>query len=84
MRVSILLFALAKHKAGAASVDLDLAEPATVASLKQALGKVCPALLPLMPVFRVAINAEYATDDQAIPNDAELALIPPVSGGFRP
>ena len=29
----------------------------------------------------VAINQEYATDDQAIHPGDEIAIIPPVSGG---
>ena len=31
--------------------------------------------------FSMAINMEYATDEQFIKNDDTVALIPPVSGG---
>ena len=41
-----------------------------------------PTLGPLLPSCRIAINAEYAVDDrQTIPPGAEVAAIPPVSGG---
>ena len=31
--------------------------------------------------FMIAVNQEYATDDQTISSDDEIAIIPPVSGG---
>ena len=81
MRATVLLFALARAKAGRPSLSVDLPDPATVADLKSALALACPALAPLLPTIRLAINSEYALDDQIIPPGAELAAIPPVSGG---
>jgi molybdopterin converting factor small subunit len=81
VRVSIQLFALARERAGRSVWDLELPQAATVADLKTALGATCPALASLVPNLRIAINAEYALDDQPIPPGAELAAIPPVSGG---
>ena len=84
MRATVLLFALAREKAGRPSLSVDLPEAATVADLKSALAIACPSLAPLLPTIRLAINSEYATDDQPIPPGAELAAIPPVSGGALP
>lgn len=81
MRVDVLLFAAAKARAGSATHAVELAEPATVADLKAALGRSCPALAPLIPACRVAVDAAYAADADPIPPGAEVALIPPVSGG---
>jgi molybdopterin converting factor subunit 1 len=81
VQVSLLLFAAARQKAGVPSLVLDLPEPATVADLKAALATACPALAPYLPSLRIAINSEYAPDDGPIPAGAELAAIPPVSGG---
>lgn len=81
MQATLLLFAAAKQKAGTSSLVLNLPEPATVADLKAALATACPALAPYMPSMRIAVDAEYAADDRAIPPGAELAAIPPVSGG---
>jgi MoaE-MoaD fusion protein len=82
VQVTILLFALAKEKAGRPTLTLTLPDPAQVSDLKAALAQACPALAPLLPTLRIAINSEYALDDaQIIPNGAELAAIPPVSGG---
>ncbi|MBX6315965.1 MAG: MoaD/ThiS family protein [Isosphaeraceae bacterium] len=81
MRATIRLFALAKQRAGRPQVELDLPEPATVADLKRALGAAVPSLAPLLPNLLIAVDAEYAADDRPIPPGAELAVIPPVSGG---
>jgi molybdopterin converting factor small subunit len=82
VRLTVRLFALARQRAGRAEVAVDVAEPATVAALKQALAAAYPDLAPLVPQWMIAIDAEYAHDDQQrIPPGAEVAAIPPVSGG---
>ncbi len=81
MRATVLLFALAKERAGRPTLTVDLPDPATVADLKSALAFACPALGPLLPTLRIAVDAEYAGDDRAIAPGSELAVIPPVSGG---
>ena len=81
MQATVLLFALAKDRAGRASIAVELPEASTVADLKAALARSCPALAHLLPTIRIAINSEYAPEDRSIPPGAELAAIPPVSGG---
>jgi len=81
MRVTVLLFAAARVRAGSPTWVVELAEPATVADLKAALGESCPALVPLMKSSRVAVDATYAADDHPISLTSEVAIIPPVSGG---
>lgn len=81
MLTRIRLFAIARERAGAAEVSVDLAEGATVAALRARLAEQLPALRPLLPNVMVAVDAEYAADDLVIPRGAEIALIPPVSGG---
>jgi molybdopterin converting factor subunit 1 len=81
VRVSVRLFALARQRAGRPTVELALAEPATVATLKQALIEAVPALAPLLPSLLFAVDSEYAADHQVIRPGAEVAAIPPVSGG---
>jgi molybdopterin synthase catalytic subunit len=82
MRVEVLCFALARQLAGSPRIVVDLPDPATIADLRAALALACPALGPLLPHTRLAVNNAYATDDTAeLPPDAEVALIPPVSGG---
>ena len=52
----------------------------TVAELKEQLLNEYPELRSLKSFF-VAVDNTYATDDAAIHEAAEIALIPPVSGG---
>lgn len=80
-RVSLHLFAVARQRAGAPVVTLELPEGATVSTLKSVLVETFPALAPIVPSLMIAIDNDYATDDTPIPPDAELAAIPPVSGG---
>ena len=82
VRVTVRLFALARQRAGRAEVVLDVSAPATVAAVKRALAATFPELAPLVPQLMIAIDSEYASDDQRlIPPGAEVAAIPPVSGG---
>lgn len=81
MRVQVLFFAKARDLAGGPSRELTLKDGATVADLRRALGDAIPALNPLLPRLHVAINNDYAADSDTVPQDAEIACFPPVSGG---
>ncbi|HYZ71106.1 MAG TPA: molybdenum cofactor biosynthesis protein MoaE [Thermoleophilaceae bacterium] len=76
MQVTVRLFAMLRERAGANEVSLELPEGARVADAIAALGGVADGL-PLV----MAVNREYAPDDQVLDPGDELALIPPVSGG---
>lgn len=81
IRVEVQLFAVARQLAGRETVAVSLAEPATVGRLRQALGEQFPALASVLPHVMFAVNAEYADDQSVIPSGAQVACIPPVSGG---
>jgi MoaE-MoaD fusion protein len=78
--LTILYFAAARDAAGTAREDL-AAGPATVADLRRALAERHPALARVLPRCRLAVNEEVAEDGDALPDGAEIAVIPPVSGG---
>ena len=80
-RVRVLLFALAKDRAGCSELEIELKHGSTVADLRTALGERVPALRPLLSTVMIAVNEEYAGDDVPISAGSRLALIPPVSGG---
>ena len=84
MLVTVLLFASARVQAGSPTLVVELAEPADVAGLKQALVRVCPRLVGLMASSRIAIDSAYADDEDSIPPGSEVAVIQPVSGGAWP
>lgn len=77
----VLLFARARELAGVAELAMTFSECARVADVRRDLAARFPALAALLPRCAVAINGEYADDAAPMPADAELAIIPPVSGG---
>ncbi|MGL4420660.1 MAG: MoaD/ThiS family protein [Gemmataceae bacterium] len=81
MTLEVLLFAAARDLVGAPRVAVELAEGATVAMLRWKLAGDYPSLVGLLPRCAIAVNQEYATDEFAIPPQAEVAIVPPVSGG---
>ena len=81
MRLRIALFAVARERAGRGVIEVEVSEGATVADLRTAIAAEYPALATLLPATRIAVNADYARDDFPLPAAAEIALIPPVSGG---
>ena len=81
MMVRVRLFALAAQVAGADVVEVSLDEHPTIADLRKALSYNCPALAAMLPHFMFAVNSDYAADQSPIPDGAEIACIPPVSGG---
>jgi molybdopterin synthase catalytic subunit len=52
-----------------------------VKDLKQRLGQSFPGLAPALETSLVSINHEFAFDEDPVPEGAEVALFPPVSGG---
>jgi molybdopterin converting factor subunit 1 len=84
MQVSVRLFAILRERAGRDSVELALADGATVADALDAL-RVEPGLdelLGRLPV-RMAVNRDYASLETKLAQGDELALVPPVSGGAQ-
>ena len=73
------LFAMLRERAGAREVILELPEGARVSDALAELGTIAEGL-PLV----MAVNREYAPEDQVLDPGDELALIPPVSGGEAP
>lgn len=79
--VNVHLFARARDLAGTAVVQLDLSDGATVGDVRKQLALRFPALGPLLQRSALAVNNEFADDSQAVVAGAEIALLPPVSGG---
>jgi molybdopterin converting factor subunit 1 len=81
MMIRVRMFARARDLAGADAVAVELPPGATVADLRAGLGETYPALGPLLARSAMAVDEEFAEDSVVIPAGAELALLPPVSGG---
>jgi molybdopterin synthase catalytic subunit len=81
MRVRLLAFASASDALGTGELELELPGPARVADLRAWLDARYPALAPLWPRLAVAVNGSIARSDDPLSEGAEVALLPPVSGG---
>ena len=80
-RVLVRLFGPAREAAGSASVELELAAGATAADAVAAVRSALPALAPLLPRSRVAVNLEYVDARTPLVSGDEIAILPPVGGG---
>jgi len=79
--VQLKMFAVARQLAGQDVVELTLPEGARVADLRGCLAEKYPELADLSDHLMFAIDTEYVSNDTEIPVGAEVACIPPVSGG---
>lgn len=81
MRLTVLLFAALRERAGTAELVLeDLPEALDVAGLKRELCERLPQLGSLDHV-RGVLESTYVSETAKLTDGATLALIPPVSGG---
>jgi molybdopterin converting factor subunit 1 len=81
VNVEVKLFAVAKQLAGSETVAVELAAGATVRELRDALAAQHAELRDITQRAMIAIDAEYVHNDVVVPENSEIALIPPVSGG---
>ena len=80
-QVKTLFFATLRDRAGVKSIEMEIPNQTKVAEFKNILTEKFPGLAGLMSHTLVSINHEYVFDEAIIPNNAEIALFPPVSGG---
>jgi molybdopterin converting factor small subunit len=79
--VQVRLFAAARDLVGREWVQLTLPEPATVGVCRRELVSYWPTLAPLLARCRIAVNHEFVGDDESVPQEAIVAVLPPVGGG---
>ena len=80
MRVDVLLFAALKDELGP-SVSIEIAEPATVATLRAALAAAHPAVARFGDRAKAAVNETWAAESDPVRAGDTVALLPPVAGG---
>jgi molybdopterin converting factor subunit 1 len=83
MKLRVLYFARLRERFGVAEEQIEFAG-ATAADLVaqlQARGGVWAEELAAGQAFRVAVNQDIVALDAALPDHAEVAIFPPVTGG---
>ena len=81
MRLRLLCFGRLREIL-APEMVVELASPASVADLWQALRAQYPALAPYEGAVAVAVNQSFAAPSTLLSEGDEVALLPPVSGGL--
>ncbi len=79
--MKIILFATLRDRAKAGVVEIALDGPISVAGLRGEVARQHTALAELVPQSLVAVNLEFAFDEDMVKPGDEVALFPPVSGG---
>ncbi len=77
--IHIKCFGIAKEIVDSELAKIE-ADKITVADLRKKMNADYKAFTQING-YMVAVNQEYATDDQIINSGDEVAIIPPVSGG---
>ena len=81
VKIALLAFASAGDILGTGETTLELAPRTTLAQLKTLLEERHPPLRGLWSRLAIAVNGDLRSDDTALADGDEVALLPPVSGG---
>ncbi len=80
-KIKLLFFATLRDQAGTRSAEIEIPDGTTVEALKERITTDYPGLKLAVETALIAINREYADPEAVVPDGAEVALFPPVSGG---
>jgi molybdopterin converting factor subunit 1 len=80
-RIRVLFFATLRDRAGTKSLEIEIPEDTTVQGLKDQIAGDYPNLKQSMDTVVISINREFAFNENLVPENAEVAMFPPVSGG---
>lgn len=79
--ITVLFFASLKELTGVKEAALEIPAECSIADLKNLLVEKYPRLEPALGSALISVNREFAFEEETIPDRAEVALFPPVSGG---
>ncbi len=80
-KITILFFATLRDKAGMRETEFEVPGGTTINGLKALLSESFEGIGPTLTSAVMSINREFAFDADEIPDGAEIAIFPPVSGG---
>jgi molybdopterin converting factor subunit 1 len=81
MQLNVLFFGLLRDVFGT-SETITVPDDTTVADLVSYYRDKAPHLAKLWDSIAVSVNEQYATASQPLADNDEVALLPPVSGGY--
>jgi molybdopterin converting factor subunit 1 len=77
----ILFFATLRDKTGVREITIEFPQGSHIADIKKTVLEKYPTIGQIMETMIVALNHQFAFDEDIVPNEAEIAMFPPVSGG---
>jgi molybdopterin converting factor subunit 1 len=77
----VLFFATLRDKTGIREAIIEFPPGSLISDIKKQILETYPNLRPSMETIIVAMNHEFAFDENIVQDGAEIALFPPVSGG---
>jgi MoaE-MoaD fusion protein len=81
VKIRLLAFASAGDALGTTEMDLEISDGSRVSDLRTRLDQDYPKIVPLWPRLAVAMDGRIVSSEELLQNGAEVALLPPVSGG---
>jgi molybdopterin synthase catalytic subunit len=81
VKIRLLAFASAGDALGTTEMEIELAEGSRVSDLRARLDRDHPKIAPLWTRLAVAMDGRIVPPDTLLEDAAEVALLPPVSGG---
>ncbi len=81
MKVKCLFFASLRNAVGEEELEFELPGQSRVADLLSLLEQRLPQLARYRRSYKVAVDQTFVESDQELQDGAEVALLPPVSGG---
>jgi molybdopterin synthase catalytic subunit/molybdopterin converting factor small subunit len=81
MKIRLLAFATAADALGTGERELEMPEGSRISDLRARLDQDHPGMVPLWPRLAVALDGRIVPPDTPLEDGAEVALLPPVSGG---
>lgn len=81
MSVRFLCFAQARDAVEGPQVELEVSGAQPLGALLDRLAGDYPGLQPLLPYCAFSLNGAWCQRDAVVADGAEVAILPPVSGG---
>src|SRR3954467_2471198 len=81
MKIRLLAFATAADALGTGERELEMPDGSRISDLRARLDTDHPGMVPLWPRLAVALDGRIVPPDTPLEDGAEVALLPPVSGG---
>jgi molybdopterin converting factor subunit 1 len=80
-KITVFFFAVLRDKAGVKQTFMEIPSNTNISEFKTMVVERFPKITNSMESTLISVNKEVAFDDDIIPDGAEVALFPPVSGG---